>query len=223
MKFQTIIAIMCLLAHVNIAQTNNYTITCPENTFLGAFACTDIDDIPSPINTIEAAMVSPYNIQIEGELPPSTQVIMQDNGVIFFCEGDARVVTREIIFCAGYFGCGGFEPYEILARCSFTIETIADVTPIDFIAPADELVPCNTLESYPGEVTFIGDDCFAFNQDQAYFTDETVVEGNNNIIIRTWRTTDVCGNISEPQIQTISTNCTPICTKPNTGTFICDN
>jgi len=221
MKLQTIIALCCLCIQLSLAQNTDYTITCPENTFLGTFSCTNIDDVPDPVNMLEAAMAPPYNIQIEGELPINARVTTVDSGPIFFCESDARVVTREIIFVTGQ---GGFEGgYNELARCSFTIETIPDLTPLDFIAPADYEANCDDPENYPSEVTFTGDDCFTLSQENAFNTDETVVEGNNSIITRTWNTTDICGNISEPQIQIITINCAPTCVPPAVGTINCGN
>jgi len=69
MKFPILLIIISFLTQISLAQTNNFTIICPENTFLGVFGCEDIDDIPPLINSIEEAMAPPYNIQIEGELP----------------------------------------------------------------------------------------------------------------------------------------------------------
>jgi len=194
------------------------TITCSENTFLGAFGCFDIDNLPQPVNNIEEAMAPPYNIQIEGELTENIRATSEDSDVIFFCEGDTRVVTREIII----YSTNGQIDYvpDVIGRCSFMIETIPDVTPLEFIAPADYEIACNNPEMYPGDVTFPGNDCFAFDQSQAFFRDEEKVEGTNLIIVRTWRTTDACGNISEPQEQMITYNCE----SANTDiTIICPN
>lgn len=94
MKFPNLLIIIIFLTQISLAQTNNFIITCPENTFLGAFDCKDIDNIPPLINSIEEAMAPPYNIQIEGDLPASTGVYAEDDGVIFFCENDPRLVTR---------------------------------------------------------------------------------------------------------------------------------
>jgi len=171
-------------------------------------------------------MSAPYNIQIEGVLPENAKAISEDDGVIFFCESNPRVVTREIIIYTGY---GGFEPTEVLARCSFTIETLPDTTSIDFIAFPDFEMECfdniGTPDGLP--VTITGDDCFAFDDDVAFFTDEITEVGNDLIVIRTWNTVDACGNLSEPQEQIITLkNCsTTIACPENTflGVYDCSN
>jgi len=209
---------------INCDSENDYTITCPENTILGTFGCEDIDGIPPPINTIEEAIAPPYNIQIEGELPPSTQVITEDNGSIFFCEENLRVVTREVIFCGGYFGCGGFEPYEILARCSFTIETIANVSIPQFTAPPDIEILCDDDRSpiNTGDVNEVEVNCFLADGFELFFADTETMQGDITIVNRTWMATNACGDTST-QIQTITVNCQPVCTPPSAGTFNCGN
>jgi len=211
---------------------NDLTITCPGNTFLGTFNCLNIDNVPPLINSIEEAMAPPYYIQIEGDTsiyPWGLQVTTEDDGVIFFCEDDPRIINREIIF---FTGPGGFEGTTEIARCSFTIETIVDVTPIDFIAPPDTEINCGELSTTPpDEVTFIGYDCFAFDQTNAFFSDQVRVDNDNTSYIRTWKTTDACGNFSEPQEQIITYNCerpnseiTIICPDDTfLGTFDCTN
>lgn len=225
MKPKTIIILSCFFIQANFAQTDNYTISCPGNTFLGTFGCEDIDDMPPPVNTIEEAMAPPYNIQIEGELPLSTGVFTEDNGIIFFCEDDSGIVTREIVFCAGYFGCGGFEPYEILARCAFTIETIADVAIPQFTAPPDIEILCDDDISpeNTGDVNEVVINCFAENDGlEVFFADTETIQDNVTTINRTWTASNICGEMSI-QIQTITINCEPFCTPPNVGAFDCSN
>lgn len=60
-----------MLINTVIAQTNTTTVTCPSNTFLGTYNCANITAVPSQINTLESAMAPPYNIVIEGDIPPN--------------------------------------------------------------------------------------------------------------------------------------------------------
>lgn len=204
MKLFTLLTLCCLFTQISMAQTNNYSIICPENTFLGAFSCEDIDNVPKQVSTIEEAMEAPYNIQIEGDFPSTLRVETNDDDVIFFCKNDPRLVKRELIFYIDQLN-GPWYGGDAVAICSFTIETIPDLTPIDFIAPANEEIDCTDFP--PTEVTFTGDDCFPFDQSQAYFTDQVRVEGGNTFNVRTWRTADACGNLSEPQEQIFTLNC----------------
>jgi len=209
---------------INCEPENDYTITCPENTVLGVFGCEDIDDIPQQINTIEEAMAPPYKIKIEGELPPTTQVQTKDNGIIFFCENAPRVVTREITFCSGYFGCGGFEPFEILGSCFFTIETIADISIPQFTAPPDIEILCDDDRGVEntGDVNEVEVNCFLADGFELFFSDTETIQGDITIINRTWMATNACGDTST-QIQTITVNCEPVCVPPVVGTFDCGN
>jgi len=192
MKLQTIILLTCFAMQVSLAQT----ITCPENTFLGVFDCSNIDDVPKPVNMIEEAMAAPYNIEIEGEIPAGLRVLTEDDAIIFVCNGGQRVVTRTLTFIINDNFNPFISPEDIIAQCSFTVETIADVAPIEFIAPLDYSVNCDNPENYPGDVTFIGDDCFTIDQSSAFFVDEVIFEGNIIYVKRTWQTVDPCGNLS---------------------------
>jgi len=185
---------------------NDVTITCPDNTFLGTFSCLDLDDIPPQINTLEAAMAPPYNIKIEGDIPPEFGVTTIDDGIIFFCDETPRLVTREIIFYYEEFEPPWYGDPEVFATCSFTIETIPYESSIEFLAPPDTEVICGEISTTPpGEVTYVGnDDCFTFDQSNAFFSDQVRVDNNNTSFIRTWQTTDVCGNLSKPQEQIIT-------------------
>jgi len=194
---------------------NDLTITCPGNTFLGSFSCLNTDE----------AMAPPYYIQIEGDTsiyPWGLQVTTEDDGVIFFCDGDPRMVNKEIIF---FTGPGGFEGTTEIARCSFTIETIADVTPPELTIPPDIELPCGTepdtditgYASYESECLF--------NGDPLSFSDVEIIDINGGItttVMRTWQAVDYCGNVNE-QVQTITTNCEAGCIPPITGTFNCGN
>jgi len=64
---------------------------------LGVFDCSNIDDVPLPVNVVEDAMAAPYNIQIEGEITTNIRMLTQDDGTIFYCENDPRLVNRSII------------------------------------------------------------------------------------------------------------------------------
>jgi len=198
------------------------TITCPENTFLGAFGCESINEIPPPINTIEDVMAPPYNIQIEGELPENAKAISEDDGVIFFCESDPRVVTREIIIYTGY---GGFEPTEELARCSFTFETIADISIPQFTVPPDIEILCDDDRSpeNTGDVFVVEVNCQMENDGlELFFEDTETIQGDGTIINRTWIASNACGERST-QLQTITINCEPVCTPPKVGVLECGN
>lgn len=200
------------------------TITCPENTFLGPFGCLDIDDVPPQVGSLEEVMTPPYNIQIEGDIPYNLRATFVDDDVIFFCEGDPRLVTRDIIIYLDTFE-PWFTPPNEIGRCTFTIETKADVGSIEFTAPPNKVIDCDefSMVQPADEIMVTGDNCIEFKQSQATFSDEIKIEGNNSTIVRTWQITDVCGNLSEPKEQIFTNNCEPTNQLPNTGMFNCDN
>lgn len=207
MKFPILLIIISFLIQISFAQTNEYAIICPENTFLGVYDCSNIGDVPPLPDNIEEAMAPPYNIEIDGELPEFTNVTARDDNTIFICEEDQRVVTREIIFYTGVFGYGGFEPFDVIARCFFTIETVPDTIPIDFIPPADYVIDCDNIEITDGEVTFLNDACAEIDQSNAFFRERTQIVGDTILFIRNWQTQDMCRNYSTRKEQVIKYSC----------------
>lgn len=223
MKKHILSVFSCFLMYTCFAQSNNYTITCPENTFLGAFGCSNINDLPDIPRNLEDAIAAPYNIQIEGELPPNTVVDAEDTGVIFFCETDSRVVQRTVYLYLYEFE-PWFAPPEVIASCTYTIETIPDLTPIEFTVPPDIEIACGVEPdpSNTGDVSNYENDCpVIYPSSPISFSDEVIVEGGATTILRSWVATTACGLASEIQVQTITINCAPACNlRP--GVITCD-
>jgi len=191
---------------VSIAQT----FTCPENTFLGVYDCSNITDVPYPVNTLEDAMAPPYNIQIEGGISPALRVITEDNNLIFFCDGDSRLITRKLVFYLD----ANFNPLpfqEPIAECSFTIETIPYLTLPEFTVPPNIELACG-IDPSPenaGNVTGINLDCPNISDGvEITYSDVETVNVNITSIQRTWTATNICGTKVEKQ-QFITINCVP--------------
>lgn len=144
MKKFILLTISWLIVNTCVAQNADFTIICPENTFLGNFNCSNINDVPPLINSIEDVLAAPYNIQFEGSLPAYISASTVDDGVIYFCEGDPRIINREIIFFKDI--SPSDEVIEEIGRCSFTIETTPDLTAPEFLAPPNKEINCDNPE-----------------------------------------------------------------------------
>jgi len=168
-------------------------------------------------------MAAPYSIQIEEDITSNIRVLTEDDAIIFYCREDARIVNREITF----YDCANsnfiYDNGEEIGTCNFTIETIPDISPPEFIAPPDIEIPCGyrTDPDITGDVFTASDNCEGLHIPFIDFTDE-IEEGEITTITRTWIAFDNCGNSSE-QIQTITINCESECVPPNVGTFDCGN
>jgi len=209
---------------------NDLTIICPDDTSLGTFDCTNINEIPYQINAIdpiEDLMNPPYNIQFDGDLTPDIAVTTFDDAIVFYCEDNPRTINRNIIFYKDVNLNFVYDIGEEIGGCNFTIETVADVTPPMVTIPEDIVVDCGTEPEYylTGEANFEDIGCPELSPPKpiSQFSDEVIVNGSITTILRTWVATDPCGNRSEPQIQTITINCETDNNVPKTGTFNCGN
>jgi len=184
------------------------TITCPSSTNLGTYDCTNIEDVPLPVNMIEEAMAAPYNISISG-ISDATRVITQDSGTIFYCNDDDRMITRTIIIYNDNNFNFVYDPGEEVGMCDFQISTEPDVTAPTFTAPTAATTTCalgydpNTT----GDITVVVDDaCPVANVSDYVFFADAVADGSclgELIVTRSWTAVDPCGNTSEPQTQMI--------------------
>lgn len=235
MKKHILIIISCLLINTSFAQNPNFEITCPENTFLGIFDCNNVADLPfQPVNLAEA-MASPYNIIIEGDLSANNlRVATEDDAVIFYCESDSRLVNRKVIIYEDLNFNFIWDVGEEVGSCSYTVETIPDLSPPQFTAPPDIELACgtNTYPNNAGYVSLVEDvGCTVIIDGVAVsFADTETIEEGIRTIIRSWVAVDACGNTSETQLQTITINCSSennytITCPDNTflGTFDCTN
>jgi len=181
--------------------TNAQTVICPTETNLGTFDCNTISDVPPQVNSLQDAMEI-YGIEITGALP-ETGATTIDSDIIFYCEENAREVTREvIIYNNPNFN---FEGEEV-ATCVFTITTLANVEPPTFTAPPDATLSCvlGTGVEVTGEP--IADLSNCSNIDITFTDSPPTIGGcpGESIFIRTWIATNACGNESEPQNQVIT-------------------
>jgi len=183
-------------------------VTCPIDTDLGTFNCTNIEDVPPPVNMLEEAMMPPYNLVITGAIDV-TRVLTEDSGTIFYCAENDRMVTRSItIYNDSNFNFT-FDPGEELTICSFSIMTEADITPPTFTAPSAATTTC-ALGYEPdttGDVTVVvDDDCPVVNASDYVFFADAIADGSclgELIVTRSWTSTDPCGNTSPAQTQMI--------------------
>lgn len=159
-------------------------------------------------------MASPYNILIEGDSPSDNlRVHTQDDGIIFYCESDSRMVNRNITIYIDENFNFIYDVGEELGSCSYTVETMPDLSPPQFIAPPDIEIACGTDTSpnNAGDILILEDNCPTGVSEGVFFTDAENVEDGITTIIRSWAAADPCGNTSETQLQIITINCTPVC------------
>jgi len=184
-------------------------VTCPAETDLVTVDCNTIFLTPQQVNSLAEAM-DIYGIEITGALP-QTGVTTIDSDIVFYCEFNEREVTREVIIYNDNNFNFRYDVGEEVEICTFTINIIADLEPPTFIAPPDTVVSCElgTGVEVTGEA--IGealDNCPIGNSPlDITFTDAPPALGNcrgTTIIVRTWKATDNCGNVSE-QTQVITT------------------
>jgi len=116
---QAKLLLVCTVCCLFCLTTNAQTVTCPSNLDLGSFDCNTIGTVPSQVNSIEAAMAD-YGIEITGALP-ETGVTTIDSDIVFYCESDAREVTREVIVYNDANFDFQYNPGEEVAICTFTI------------------------------------------------------------------------------------------------------
>ena len=204
-------------------------VTCPIDTDLGTFNCTNIEDVPPPVNMLEEAMMPPYNLIITGATD-ITRVLTEDSGTIFYCAENDRMVTRSITIYNDLNFNFKFDPGEELTICSFSIMTEADTTPPSFTAPTAATTTC-ALGYEPdttGDVTVvIDDDCPVMNVSDYVFFADAIADGSclgELIVTRSWTSTDPCGNTSPAQTQMIVVmdDEGPVFTVPADITLACD-
>jgi len=188
--------------------TNAQTVTCPSNLDLGLFDCNTIDDVPTQVNSLEDA-TSVYGIEISGALD-ETGVTTMDSDIVFYCESDAREVTREVIvYNDGNFNFQ-YDAGEEVSICTFTISTEADTTAPVFTAPGDFETTCAMgtdpeITGFPDLMP--NDGCPDLTVDNVNKSDAPPTTGScagEKIFVRSWTATDPCGNANEPQTQTIT-------------------
>jgi len=202
---KSLIAMCCLFFVTNslIAQVD-----CPTNTDLGLFSCVNIDDVPDPVNDVAGATSDPYNLTITNATD-ATRVLTEDTGVIFYCAGDDREVTRTLtVYNDDNFNFQ-YDAGEEIGVCTFTITTEADTTSPTFEAPVAANTTCSLGydPNVTGDVTVVEDDnCPVLNTSSFVFFADAIADGSclgELIVTRSWTSVDPCGNQSDTQTQMI--------------------
>jgi len=171
--------------------------TCPASTDLGVFDCTNIDQIPTPPANIEEAMALPYNIQFN-DATELTKVTTIDSDPIFYCEDNARTVTRTVIIYEDVNLNCAYDPGEELESCDFEISTVPDISAPVFTAPSTTGTTCSLGwdPSVTGTV-LADDDCPLCGELEVAYSDSLIPA--ELVIVRTWAAIDYCGNLFEQE------------------------
>jgi len=119
------------------------TVVCPADTDLGTYDCTNFDDLPNQGVIIGGIIGPPYNIQVTGS-SPATSVTTIDSDLIFYCESNAREITRSVIVYNDNNFNFVYDTGEEVGICDFTISTIADDNGPVFTVPQGIALPCGS-------------------------------------------------------------------------------
>lgn len=183
------------------------TVVCPSDTDLGTFDCNTIENAPGQINSLAAAMEAPYGIEITDALP-ETGVTTEDSAVLFYCDSDAREVTRLVIIYNDSNYNFSYDEGEEVATCTYVLNTEADTEAPTFSAPEDYETTCvlGIDTAVTGKAIVDMDPCPDLTVENVNFSDAPPVIGGcpgEKIYVRSWTATDPCGNANDPQTQTI--------------------
>lgn len=201
------------------------TVTCPADTDLGTYDCFNINDLPDLPGNIDEAMAEPYNIEISGATE-STRITSEDSGTVFYCVGDDREITREVIVYEDLDFDFTYDVGEEIASCFYTITTVPDTEcPIfDFIPPNDEVFECGVDI---GDLSITGiatmtDNCPILNlSESVFYADAVSGTPCERIIQRSWEAVDACGSttgLCERNILSVEQRFTVVDTQPPTFT-----
>ncbi len=193
------------------AATAQIDITCPAETNLGTYDCTTIGDVPLAPSSLEDAAAAPYSLTVNNPTA-STFVDAIDSDIIFYCQDNARSMTRTIRIYEDTDFSFTYTDGEPYAECTYTIGTAADTTPPTFVPPSLADLPCDVdIDdlSVTGRVVSIDDENCPVNSASEFVNYSDAINENmpcpgSSVVTRSWVAVDPCGNASEPQTQRIN-------------------
>ena len=125
-----------------------FEVTCPTNTDLGTFDCTQLTTIPAAPTTLAAVSAAPYNVVV-GDNPCGDIVVMSsDDAVADVCTTGGQTITRTVTIFDDENGNGTYDAAteEAPVVCTFTFEITEDTTvPTVLCDPQDSIHECDGL------------------------------------------------------------------------------
>ncbi len=206
-----------------------FEVECPTNRVLGAFDCTQLDDIPACPTDEASAEATPYNITI-GENPCGHIVVLCSDDITDYdvCAAGGQTVTRTVTVFDDLNGNGALDPGEESKVCTYTFDIVKDTKAPTFneALPADATVSCDDV---PAAVTLTASD----NCDASVTVDfSEVITGDEDecpseyTVTRTWTVADCAGNsTSHTQVLTVEDTKAPTFNEalPADATVSCDD